>query len=314
VCSYNLSVDDKTKSLVIELYKENNSIRKIKQIIKNKYGYESIRKELKKSGANLRGRGARYQDYMMFEPDNSALFAELLGYFYGDGSLHKYKDSSHGCYCCYLAFSRDEQDLVSKVICITEKLFNFKPRVLIKKSNYLIVFRQSFAKYLHNIGYPAGKKSQINPNLPLNILTTHSMKQGFIRGFLNAEASVNNSVSVQQSVRIKLSQKVLSNINLKNNSYLLGKTKCYLVRWSAVKDLNCFKTLPKSNILSDLSKLLNTLNIKSKLYFIRIYIGKCDTTSVHIELRIYPKFIKEIINLNLISCDKKLKKLKSLRG
>ena|SRR3989338_1458381 len=114
-------MDKKITLRIIALYNKGNSLRKIAKQIP--YGRETIRKELKKEKIILQNRGINYKDYRNFTNKEGLLFAELLGYFYGDGSLSKDKNPNHHFYDCTLAFSHDEYDLVKKVNNITQVLF-----------------------------------------------------------------------------------------------------------------------------------------------------------------------------------------------
>jgi hypothetical protein len=303
-------MDKETINQIIRLYKKGFSIRKIEKIISGKYHKESIRENLKRSGMILRGIGIIYKNYGQFSSEENDLFAELLGYLYGDGSLHKYKNTSHGIYDCHLAFSLNEADLVKRIVKITNNLFKFIPKVIRKKSIYLIKFRRSFAKYLANIGYPIGKKSILNPNFPLEILKYDSMKRHFICGFLNAEATVNETITVQQSVRINLPLGIINFLKKKNKPYKMNDLECYFIKFSKIKSLNL--NIQESKMLLDLKKLLNEFGIQSAIYPIRLYIGRKNKTSIHFELHISPKFIRKIKDFNMLSCTKKVEKLNKL--
>jgi len=305
-------MDNSTKEEVISLYKKGHSIRQISKLIDFKYKREAIRECLKMSKIMMRGKGIIYKNYKDLTLKEGALFSELLGYFYGDGSLHKYKDPSHGIYDCNLTFSLNENDLVERVVYITKRLFEFIPKVIKKKNSfYVIKFRRSFAKYLKETGYPSGKKSEINPHLPMEILKNDLMKKHFVCGFLNAECTVNKTVSVQQSVRIKLPKELINALKQGRKAYQMGKTECYFVKWSEAKSL-LDSGIPKSNALTDLNELLSYFKINSKIYPVRVYIGKKDKIGVHYELQILHESIKKIKDFNMLSCTKKVEKLNNL--
>jgi len=305
-------MDNPTKKEIINFYKKGNSIRQISGLIGQKFKREAIRECLKTSKIMMRGRGIVYKNYKTLNAKENALLSELLGYFYGDGSLHKYKDPSHGIYDCNLTFSLNENDLVERVIYITKQLFGFVPKVIKKKNSfYLIKFRRSFAKYLKETGYPAGKKSEINPHFPMKILKNDLMKQHFICGFLNAESTVNKTISVQQSVRIKLPEEIINTLKQGRKSYQMGKTECYFIKWSEVKGI-LDSGIPISNALNDLNELLSYFKINSKIYPVRLYIGKKNKAGVHYELQVLHGFIKKIKDFNMLSCTKKVEKLNNL--
>ncbi len=300
-------MDEKTKILIVKLYNGGFAIRKIKEEINSKYGYETIRKELKKAGVVLRGRGMVYKSHKEFTPEESLLFAELLGYLYGDGHLHKLKKSDHGIYDCAITFSSNEQDLIERVVFITESLFQYKPRIVRRGNFCTIKLRRSWGKYLAGLGYPIGKKSAINPNLPLCILKTNAMKRGFICGFFNAEASINKSVSVQQSVRIDLPEKTIQDLKKGGRAYCMNnKFVCYFISWSKAKNIVPVKD---SNMLLDLKTMLSDLGIKTNIYPVRLYIGSKDQASIHFELRIFLRFIRRFKRLQLLSQKEKVNKL-----
>lgn len=302
-------MDKVNKEAIIKLYGEGYSIRKVSGLIGFSYQRESIRKVLKQENIPIRGRGVVYKHYLKFTGEESALFAEFLGYFYGDGHIHKYVDPGHGLYECLLCFSLNERDIVKRVVYITGRLFNFKPRVVKQEGRYLIKFRRSLAKYLYNFGYPVGKKSLINPRLPLDKLRNKLMKKHFICGFLNAEASINKTVCVQQSIRIKIPKDKLEALKERHQPYFMRGRRCYFIKWSDVKTF--IDLSETSNVLCDLSKLLADFKIPSRIYPIRLYIGKNDTSSIHFELTMPPRYIKNIKEQGMLSCDKKLKKLAS---
>ncbi len=304
-------MDKVNKENIIKLYGQGYSIRKVSELIGFAYQRESIRKILKQENVPLRGRGAVYKHYSKFTKEESALFAEFLGYFYGDGCLYKYKCTSYGGYGCTLAFSLKEGDLVKRVVYITQKLFQFTPRVSKTKSNHMILFRKTLGRYLYDVGYPAGKKSLINPKIPANMLKNKIMKKHFICGFLNAEATVNQTIAAQQSVRVNLPKPIIEELKQENGRAYLRNSKCpcYFIKWSKIKNKINVK---ESNILCDLKELLSDLGISSAVYPIRLYIGKNDKTSVHYELYINRRSLKLAKETGIISQESKLNKLNQI--
>lgn len=300
-------MEDELKKEVIRLYSQGCSVRKVYELIKRSYSREGVRKELKKLGV-LRGRGVVYKDLKSFTPKESQQFAEILGYFYGDGSLslNKGKNLRQGLYKAYLTFALNEKDVVSRIVKITSDLFNFKPIVLKKESTYIINFRSTFAKYLSRIGYPHGKKSEINPHIPLKLLSTSGMKRSFVCGFLNAEASVHKTIAVQQSVRVSLDKEQIDLFKKENKSYFMKRQECYFIGWGKIRDKVVLKDFEQSNILLDLKSILDEFGIDSKVYPVRMYIGKNDKTSIHFELRITLKYIRLVKEAGMISCNKKI--------
>jgi hypothetical protein len=295
---------------VLKLYNQGRTIRQIVELIDFEYGRESIRRELKRLNAQMRGRATTYQSVKDFPEQKICLFAELLGYIYGDGHLHKRKDS--GVYECKLAFALNEKDLVERVIQITEKLFSFRPKVIKTEFNYIIRFRKSFAKYLSKLNYPVGKKSLINPKIPFEIFKDKNAIRYFIRGFLNAEASINRTVSVQQSVQVVMPDKIINSIKNIKSAYKMRKFFCYFISWGIAREYLCPSYTNCSNMLMDLKTALSKFDISSNVYPVRVYIGKNDSVSIHHELRIVSKDFKKVEKLKIVTCKKKLEKLHAL--
>lgn len=303
-------MDSLIKEEISTLYKEGLSIRKIERAINYRYRRESIRMELKKAGVPMRGRFITYKNLDFFNSDERLLFAEFLGYLYGDGSLHKNKNPSHGLYDCVITFSLDEGDLVNRVIFIVKKLFSFNPKVIRNRDDntYSIKFRRSFAKYISLLGYPAGKKSINNPLILNSIFHNSEMEKSFIKGFLNAEATINRALSVQQSVGMTLSRRKIDKLkSLARNGMSKGNLYSF-VRWKKAKKV--ISTHYKdSNILLGLKNMLSKVGINVKIYPVRVYIGKNDKISIHLELKVRKEDLNKIRDFNLLSCKDKLKKL-----
>ncbi len=295
---------------IVNLYNKGYTIRQIAQSGNIPYKREQVRKELKSAGVPLRGRATTYPHYLSFTVDEQALLAELLGYLYGDGSVHKNKNTRSGLYDCNLAFSIDEEDLVICVSSIIKSLFGYRPTIRKKKDIYLIKFRRSVAKYIHSIGYPAGKKSVLNPKLPKHILSTCETQQSFIRGFLNAEASINKSVFVHQSVRLAISEKNVKSLKAKGKICLIKGHRRYFVRWSDAKQVLNSHKLPKSNILLGIQYLLKQADISSTVYPIRVYIGK--NTALHYELWVSKRDLRKVMEHRLLTSKKKFHVLSTL--
>lgn len=300
-------MDAQTKREIAELYKKEFSIYQIEKLIEHRYRREAIRMALKRQGISLRGRNARYCAPEQFDGGDAADFAELLGYFYGDGSLCR--DGGKDSYQCCIFFSLNEADLVDRVIDITKRLFEFTPKHYKGRHVYTLKFKRSFAKYLYDIGYPLGKKSVLNPALPGNILQTDPMKKSFVRGFFNAEATINKTLCVQQSIRINMPEKVITKLKEENPSYMLNKQECYFIRWGKVKGLLTEEIKARANILLGIIAVLESWNVRSFIYPVRLYIGKNNKTSMHCELQVSPKDLEKIKRLNLLSCEKKVDKL-----
>ncbi|MFH1210525.1 MAG: hypothetical protein V1645_01285, partial [archaeon] len=112
-------MNNETKKRVVQLYNEEYSIRAISELINKNYGRECIRKELKKVGVILRGRGMVYKNYKDLVSNELQQFAELLGYLYGDGSLSNDKNARQETYRACLTFSLNERDLVLRIVEIT---------------------------------------------------------------------------------------------------------------------------------------------------------------------------------------------------
>ncbi|MBR9700324.1 hypothetical protein GOV11_00475 [Candidatus Woesearchaeota archaeon] len=306
-------MDGWTKNIVVRLYREGNSIRKTSKLINEKYGRETVRKILHEAGVRLRGSIKAYVPLDELTTTEKEDFAEILGYFYGDGSLSKSKNSNQGDFTCGLTLAENEKDLVTRVCSITQKIFRFTPKVKKFKGYYFMKFRRSFGNYLDVFGYPVGKKSMLNPHFPTDFLDTDGKKISFVRGFMNAEASVYKSISVHQSVRIYVSDSKIRILTPLGSKICMKGQICYLISWKKAKEV--IGEMPKkSNMLEDLKIILDELGMKSKIYPLRIYVGHAGVTSIHFELRILKKYIKRALDLRIVSSKKKLKKLQMLCG
>ena len=138
-------------------------------------------------------------------------------------------------------------------------------------------------------------------------------KIGFIRGFLNAEAGLNKTITVQQSVRINLSSDKIKELILGKTPYDMAGRECYFIPWSVAKKIIPSNEIKYPNLLNGLNKLLSEFGIQSRVYPIRLYIGK--KIGIHFELSISQKHLNKIKSFNMLSCNKKVDKLnKILRG
>lgn len=304
-------MDVLTRTTVIGAYKSGHSARKIAELLGYAYARETVRKELRKAGVAMRGRNAQYARIEEMSPADAERCAELLGYLYGDGCVSKNKNSSYGLYDCKLVFAADELDLVSRVSAITRKLFGFSPKIKARDGYFVLKFLRSFAKHIAAMGYPVGKKSVLNPYLPFALLQTDSAKRGFLRGFFNAEASVGKTLSVQQSVRQQVPARVVRGLKAGAKVSVIGKNACWFIRWRSCKDL-LGKYQSQSNVLTGVQTLLQEVGISSVIYPVRVYVGKNDIVSIHYELCVPPKAIKRALSLSLISCAKKVTRLRAL--
>jgi hypothetical protein len=134
-------------------------------------------------------------------------------------------------------------------------------------------------------------------------LNSQWLKAAFLRGFLNAECSTSDSISVQQSVRIVATEALVTALRcIGKESPLNGKT-CTFVRWSKAKVV--LGTAHQSNILLGIQKLLSELTIPSKIYPIRVYVGYKGVVGLHFELLIPRQYIKRALKFRLVSCLKK---------
>ncbi|MBN1274987.1 LAGLIDADG family homing endonuclease [Candidatus Woesearchaeota archaeon] len=305
-------MDAVDRAMIIDAYEMGMSIREVVDFTGGVCGRESIRIILKGGGVPLRGRGVKYRDASSFFGEEVCLFAELLGCMYGDGSLSKNKNAGHGCYDAVLVFSADERDVVERIAFITSRLFGFEPRV-IDKGYFCIKLRRSFARYLHEFGYPLGKKSVLNPVLPLSFLVTPAMQKAFLRGFFNAEASVHKTVCVHQSVRIFPDKQLRKALFARGKPYTMKNIAYRICGWCHVKDL--FEERPaSSNILLGVQELLLRIGIPSTIYPIRVHISGAERVSIHYELRIRTKYLKTVADSGLLSSRKKVRKLQQLCG
>ena len=297
------------RSQVVELYLAGHSVREIADLLGGAYGREAIRLELKNASVPLRGRGVKYKTPEEFSEGESVLFAELLGYLYGDGHLSKVGGSKHGRYESVIALSLDEGDVVRHVMLIVGSLFGFEPRV-VRKNYYRITLRRSLARYLHRFGFPVGKKSVLNPCLPLTYLVGDDMKKAFLRGFFNAEASVHKSVSVHQSVRVSLDDESKAQVMRRGMRYLMRGSRYHICSWRQAGLSE--SDVCSSNILLGVQTLLKRIGIPSMIYPVRFHVSGQERVSLHYELRIGTQSLKKVADFRLVSSRKKTRKLHSL--
>ena len=219
---------------MIILYNDGLNIRQIAKIARR--GRETVRVILKRHGTKMRFRGIKYDSLLIYSHERKLLLAELFGYLMGDGSISKTTD---GRYDCVLSFALKEKNFVDAVRNIVKQLFGYVPKVVIDHSWYRIVLRRSVARYLYEqCGYPIGKKSIVNPHIPNWILQASSpVKTAFIRGFLNAEASIDDCVKVPQSVRIFLPEDVQNRLRQRSNTHDVASFKYNLLRWKEAKSI-----------------------------------------------------------------------------
>ena len=304
-------MDEDTAKNIIKLYRDGHSLRQISKVLHGTIGRERVRQLLHASRVGWRGRGAKSRPPQHLTSAERTRLAELLGYLYGDGHLTRNKNGNHGLFDCVLTFAANEPDLVERALTITEDLYGFRPRVKKYGGWTCVKFRRSFAKYLQEIGYPAGKKSMCNPRAPLDLLPTKEDRVAFIRGFLNAEASVHKSVFVHQSVRISATPTRVARARAVGKNTILKGKPCTFVAWSAAAEIFADNT-SSSRILTDLSTLLRGIGIPSTVKPIRAYIGFSGVTSVHFELRIRRQHLKTVADLRLVDSTKKQEKLNQL--
>lgn len=299
-------MEKNTITKTVLLYKKGLSIREISLLVP--YSREKIRLILKNEKLPMRYRNIKYNGVESFSHLELIRFAELFGYFFGDGYV------SDNRYDCTLSFSLDETDLVRTMIMISEELFSFAPVVVHDKGFYRIIFKRTFGRYLIGEGYPPGKKSKINPNVPNWIVNGNdAIKAAFIRGFFNAESTINKGILVHQSAKFKMPLNIVDGLKL-SSKIVKGTTYDYhYVRWKDAQEI-----LPgfdgQSNILNDIRLMLNELGIETNLYPIRLMINPKNEVSVHFQLYVLGRSKERFLNLKLITCKKKLRRMNICRG
>lgn len=281
---------------IISLYNSGLNIRQIAEIVGR--GRETVRVMLKRHNIRMRFRGIKYDPLPSYHHEKKVLLAELFGYLMGDGSVSKRKDRR---FDCIISFSLEEKNFVDVVKNIVNQLFGYVPKSMVDRTWYRVTLRRSIARYLHEeCGYPLGKKSVVNPNIPQWILEADQLvKTAFIRGFLNAEASINDCVKVSQSVRIFLPRDVQYQLeqmaNIRDASF-----KYHSLRWRKAKSIVKEYVRP-SNILLDLQKLLLELQINSKIYSNRIWMSsRSGSVSIHYELYMQRKMLERLRELTKV--------------
>ena len=301
-------MDAADRDMLVDLYEMGMPIREIVDVMGGACGRDKATEALKEAGVRMRGSGTRYADPSSFCGEDAELFAELLGYLYGDGHISKVMDSKNGRYESLIAFSLDEDDLVERVRFIVYRLFGFHPRVITMPDHYRVRLRRGLARRLYEFGFPVGKKSLLNPSILLKFLSGGLMGAAFLRGFFNAEASVNKTVSVHQSVRFFPDDRVRHKVIALGKPYAMKNTSYRTCAWTEVKHL-LEDELVSSNILLGVKELLSRLGVSSRIYPVRVHISGQKRFSVHYELRILTKCLKRVADSGLLSSRKKTRKL-----
>lgn len=281
---------------IVNLYESGLNIRQIAQITQR--GREKIRLILKQRNVRMRFRGVKYKPLLEFSLKEKAALAKLFGYLLGDGSVSKNKD---GRYECSLSFALNENEYVGDVKNITELIFYCTPKIkTIERSYFRILFRRSIARYLHKkCGYPIGKKSVVNPHIPLWIMKGESdVKVSFIQGFLNAEASIHGgNIKIRQAVRFFPPAKLVVHLKRVAKIRATKGYRYYSLDWRDSKSL-CERYIRPSNILTDLRELLNEFQILGKIYPYWVWISSTnDSISVHYELYLNKRISRRLTNL-----------------
>lgn len=290
-----MSLSDKE---MIALYNGGLNIRQIAKIAR--LGRETVRVILKRHGTRMRFRGIKYDPLSIYSHERKLLLAELFGYLIGDGFI---SETTDGRYDCVLSFALKEKNFVDEVRNIVKQLFGYVPKVVVDHSWYRIVLRRSIARYLYKqCGYPIGKKSIVNPYIPDWIMQARpSVKTAFIRGFLNAEASVDNCVKVPQSVRIFLPRDVQNRLRQRSNIHGVASFKYYSLRWKEAKSIVKEEYVRPSHILLDLQKMLSEFQIDSKICFNRVWMSsRSNSISIHYELYVSKKMLERLKQFNML--------------
>jgi hypothetical protein len=304
-------MDSALRTHIAQFYDEGFTMRQISDLLGGQYHREAIRNALHKEGAALRGIGVKYKLSSSMNDEEKALFAEFLGYMYGDGYISKHKTPTGVIIECRITLALNEEDVVQRVEMITQKLFSYKVAVKYSEHCATLDFRRSVGRYLFRFGYPCGKKSSLNPPLPLEFLCSKEMKAAFLRGFFNAECSVNKTVFVHQSVRTFLSETQVKQLKECGTHRSMKGRECCFIAWSKAKAIVGDPPVA-CNILLGVQKILYDLEIPTRLYPIRVYMGHKGVSSIHYELWIRREHIKRVLELRLVSCTKKVAKLHSI--
>jgi intein/homing endonuclease len=186
----------------------------------------------------MRFRGVKYRQLAKHSIEEKTALAKLLGYLFGDGSISQNKD---GRYECSISLALDEKEFVEDIKKITESLFQFAPKIKIENKNcFRILLRRSVARYLHHeCRYPIGKKSAVNPHVPAWIMESESeVKASFIKGFLNAEASITDeSIKIRQATRIFPPRDVINRLRQAARIRVASRYSYYSLSWRVGKSL-----------------------------------------------------------------------------
>ncbi len=126
-----------------------------------------------------------------FSPPNIATkeFAEFYGIMLGDGCI--YSDFSGLCISGDKILDNDYyENYLNNLIF---HLFKLKPKIYYEKYDRTIrlkLYSKRVCKYLHNLGFPIGKKLKSNPKIPDYILVKPEFISACIRGLVDTDGSI----------------------------------------------------------------------------------------------------------------------------
>lgn len=255
---------------------------------------ERARAMFRKSLAVRREKTRRLASFMAEKliREKPTLLAEFTMRMLGDGSI---KDTP-----AYLA---SEYESHLRFVDLVEKLFGFKPKIRREKSYFSTSLRRICRYVLNELGIPSGAKSVTNPHIPSFIMKHEDLSviKSAILGFFDDEAYVSKRI-LEVGVAVKV-----DNAPIKQIHEIFGIKRSVGVK----KLLQYFPEInfPKSNLIFDLSKLLDRLSISHKVVATHFNVNK-GSLSITWKIIIYGKDnLQKIAKLGLLSLPSKVKKI-----
>lgn len=177
-------------------------------------------------------------------------FAEFYGIMLGDGCI--YSDFSGLCISGDKILDNDyyENHLNNLIF----NLFKLKPKIYYEKNDRTIrlkLYSKKICKYLHNLGFPIGKKLKSNPEIPKYILSKPELVSACIRGLVDTDGSITS----HPNSKIMMHLSVVSD-SLRDSAYnafnilsiKVGKYNKGITLYGQEKLKEFFKTVGTSNL------------------------------------------------------------------
>ncbi|MBS7611268.1 hypothetical protein KEJ27_03520 [Candidatus Bathyarchaeota archaeon] len=220
------------------------------------------------------------------------LLAEFVMRMLGDGTVRNTP--------AYLASEFENHIRFHKLV---EELFGFKPKIYRKKNYFRTNLTRICGHVLNKLGIPSGPKSITNPHIPHFIMESEelSVVKSAVLGFFDDEAYASKKI-LEVGVAVRVYNAPIEQIH-----EIFG-----IKRSIGVKRLLQFFPqieLPKSNIIFDLSKLLDRLSIKHKVAPTHFNVNK-NSLSITWKIMISNQTsLKKVRELGLLSLPDKFKRI-----